>query len=61
MSNKNIILIVEDEVGSVKLLQNRLEAHGYEVIVAYNGKEALEKWRENLLVRYGDILPIMLD
>lgn len=25
------------------------------------GKEALEKWRENLIFRYGDILPIMLD
>jgi hypothetical protein len=25
------------------------------------GKEELEKWRENLIMRYGDILPITLD
>jgi len=37
------ILIVDDEVNLIKLVQMRLEAHGYEVISANDGEKGLEK------------------
>lgn len=37
------ILVVDDEPKIVQTLQDRLEMTGYEVIPAYNGREALEK------------------
>ena len=40
---KKKILVVDDEPDFVNLLKIRLEANDYTVIVAYNGKEALEK------------------
>ncbi|TDT68597.1 response regulator receiver domain-containing protein [Hypnocyclicus thermotrophus] len=36
------ILIVDDEVDVVEVVEMLLETEGYEVIKAYNGKEALE-------------------
>ena len=33
----------DDEEHIVKMLESRLRANGYEVIAAYNGKQALEK------------------
>jgi len=41
------ILLVDDEVDFVDLMKIRLEANGYEVITANNGKEALDKFRED--------------
>lgn len=38
-----LILIVEDEYGSAEILQLILEAHGYRVTSAPNGRAALEK------------------
>lgn len=38
-----LILIVEDEYGAAEILQLILEAHGYRVTSASNGKVALEK------------------
>lgn len=40
---KKKILVVDDEQEIVTLMRSRLEANGYEVITANNGKEALEK------------------
>ncbi len=40
---KKKILVVDDEPEMVKFMRMRLEASGYEVLEAYNGKEALEK------------------
>ncbi len=37
------ILLVDDEVELVKAIQIRLQQAGYEVLVAYNGQEGLEK------------------
>jgi len=37
------VLVVDDDLGSVDLLQAYLEAEGYQVMVAYQGEEALEK------------------
>lgn len=39
------ILVVDDEPHIVKLLESRLTAEGYEVIVASDGKQALDKVR----------------
>jgi len=38
-----LILIVEDEYGAAEILQLILEAHGYRVASASNGKAALEQ------------------
>ncbi|MCX5678034.1 MAG: response regulator [Candidatus Omnitrophica bacterium] len=40
---KRVILIVDDEAEFVELMQMRLEANGYEVITANNGKAAIER------------------
>ena len=37
------ILAVDDERAIVRLVQVNLERHGYEVVTAFDGKEALEK------------------
>ena len=37
------ILTVDDEKHIVRLIQVNLERHGYEVVTAYDGREALEK------------------
>ena len=43
MSHRKRILIVDDEPNFIELLKMRLEADGYDVIAAANGKEGLEK------------------
>lgn len=43
---KKRILIVDDEVELVKALQIRLGQTGYEALVAYDGREGLEKARK---------------
>lgn len=40
------ILVVDDEPKIVELLQIYLEMQGHEVIAAYSGEEAWEKWQE---------------
>ena len=37
------ILVVDDEPHIVKMVESRLKANGYEVIIAYDGQEAVEK------------------
>ena len=45
MADKKI-LIVDDEINFVKMVQVRLEANGYDVEVAFDGEEGLEKAAE---------------
>ena len=55
------ILVVEDEDGLRLLYQEELEAEGYEVITARNGKEAiqeLEKSRPDLII-LDIVMPVM--
>ena len=40
---KKRILVVEDETELVRAIQIRLEQAGYEMLVAYDGQEGLEK------------------
>jgi len=43
MNPKNKILIVDDEPVNVRVLQRKLEKNDYEVLMAHNGFECLEK------------------
>lgn len=55
------ILVVEDEEGLRLLYQEELEADGYEVITARNGKEAiqaLEKGKPDLII-LDIVMPVM--
>jgi len=45
MANKKI-LIVDDEAQLVDMVKMRLEANNYDVIVAYDGQEGLDKARK---------------
>jgi adenylate cyclase len=42
------ILIVDDQPVNVDILQTRLAVHGYEILTAYDGEEALAKARAEL-------------
>ena len=46
MADKKRILIVEDEAELVKAIEIRLTQCDYEVLIAYNGQEGLEKARK---------------
>ncbi len=41
--SKKKILVVDDEIGLTKVVEIRLKAAGYDVILAYDGQEGLEK------------------
>ena len=43
MPDKKRILVVDDERALVDMMTMRLEANNYEVLSAYDGREALEK------------------
>ena len=43
MADKKRLLLVEDEVDMQEMVRMRLEASGYEVLVASDGQEALDK------------------
>ncbi len=40
------ILIIDDDPHIIKMVEHRLQANDYEVIVAYDGKEGFEKFHE---------------
>jgi two-component system alkaline phosphatase synthesis response regulator PhoP len=43
MARKPKILGVDDDIDLVAVMKGTLESHSYQVVVAYNGKEGLEK------------------
>jgi len=47
MSEKKRILVVDDEPDFCSIVQGQLEKEGFEVEVAYNGVEGLEKVKAN--------------
>jgi two-component system alkaline phosphatase synthesis response regulator PhoP len=47
MNNKKRILVVDDEPDFCAIVQVQLEKEGFEVELAYNGEEGLEKIRAN--------------
>lgn len=57
-----LIMIVDDEVAVLNLLREVLQSHGYDVISATNGRDALERLKHvtvNLLI--SDIYMPMMD
>jgi len=46
MKQRPKILLVDDDVDLVKVMSGALESKAYEVLVAYNGQEGLEKARK---------------
>lgn len=46
MSDKKLILVVDDDPDLVEAVSMKLESQGYEVATAYDGEEALEKIKE---------------
>ena len=46
MTQRPKILLVDDDVDLVKVMSGALESKAYEVVVAYNGQEGLEKARK---------------
>jgi two-component system alkaline phosphatase synthesis response regulator PhoP len=46
MRQRPKILLVDDDVDLVKVMSGALESKAYEVIVAYNGQEGLERARK---------------
>lgn len=46
MKQRPKILLIDDDVDLVKVMSGALESKAYEVIVAYNGQEGLEKARK---------------
>ncbi|MFN9471662.1 response regulator [Acidovorax sp.] len=58
----NMLLVVEDEYGNAEILQLLLEAEGYRVAVASNGKHALDILRDGekpALILSDFMMPIM--
>ncbi len=55
LEDKPTILVVDDELRNVKLLDTLLQMQGYQVALAYNGKEALS------IMRKADIDLVLLD
>ena len=59
--NKPLILVAEDDTLYTKVYQNKLSKEGFDVVVAENGKVAVEKARElnpNLILM-DMIMPVM--
>ncbi|MEW6377472.1 MAG: response regulator [Thermodesulfobacteriota bacterium] len=58
---KKKILVVEDEKGLRLLYKEELEAEGYEVLTAKNGKEAIQQLEEGKpdLVVLDIVMPVM--
>jgi CheY-like chemotaxis protein len=55
------ILLIEDEELIIKLLSKKLDAAGYDVALAMNGQEGIEKMRQNIpdLVLLDIVMPRM--
>lgn len=60
-SNENSIMIVEDNETSFTFLKILLQKHGFNIIRAFNGKDAVEKFETNniILILMDMKLPIM--
>ena len=47
MKDKPVILVVDDQLQNIELLEAHLVPHGYEIVKAASGEEALEKLSDN--------------
>jgi len=61
MKQKPRILVIDDDVDLVAVMKGTLESKAYDVIVAYNGKDGLEKAKKEKpdLILLDIMMPIM--
>ena len=61
MKERPKILLIDDDVDLVAVMKGTLESKPYEVIVAYNGKEGLEKAKKEKpdLILLDIMMPVM--
>jgi len=61
MKRKPKILVIDDDVDLVAVMKGTLESKTYEVVVAYNGKEGLEKAKNEKpdLILLDIMMPVM--
>lgn len=61
MKQKPRILVIDDDVDLVKVMKGTLESKPYEVFVAYNGKEGMEKAKKEKpdLIILDILMPVM--
>jgi len=61
MKPKPKILVIDDDVDLVAVMKGTLESKSYDVIVAYNGKEGLEKAKKEKpdLILLDIMMPVM--
>ncbi len=48
MSMSDQILLVDDDLDLLETVQESLEIRGYHIIIAHNGKEAIELYRQKI-------------
>ena len=61
MKPKPKILVIDDDVDLVAVMKGTLESKSYDVLVAYNGKEGLEKAKKDKpdLILLDIMMPVM--
>jgi two-component system alkaline phosphatase synthesis response regulator PhoP len=61
MNKKPKILVIDDDVDLVAVMKGTLQSKPYEVIVAYNGKDGLEKAKKEKpdLILLDIMMPVM--
>lgn len=60
MNRESAILLVEDDVDIADAISTCLEDHGYRIVVAANGRDAMEKLRQSAVLPGLILLDLMM-